>query len=134
MLGKHASGPYEGKWGFSSLSAELDRRPQECAAKLAEVCTLGMRGRASGLVKDCKKIGKTLKGMQIYVLEEQNTLASAINNCSEYMTRCFPKGAIPPGILAWSRCKFININEIKKTLDPYTQDALQFMQFFKSEL
>ncbi len=130
LVGKHASGPYKGKWGFASLSAELDRRPQECAAKLAEVCIVGMQGKSSALVKACKKQGKTVKGLQVYCFEEHELepLSKKLTNIYLYLSRCFPKGAIPLGLVAWSKCKVIDLQETcKKTLDTYTQDALQFL-------
>ena len=128
MLGKHASGPFQGKWGFASLSAELDRRPQECAAKLAEVCTLGIKGRASSLVQKCKKLGKTVNGLQVYCLEVEESLDESLNGCTQYLLRCFALGNLPPGVCAWSKCKFYDIADIKKSLDQYSRDTLQFLQ------
>ena len=136
LIGKHANGPYEGKWGFASLSAELDRRPQECAAKLAEVCHVGMLGKSSALVKKCKKQGRTLNGLQVYCIEDSGknleTLSKILGNMYAYFTRCFPKGGIPIGLVAFSKCKVIDFHDKCDRLDPYTQDALQFLQLNSS--
>jgi hypothetical protein len=131
ILGKHADGPFKGKWGFASLSAELDRRPQECAAKLAEVCHVGMLGKSSALVKKCKKQGKTVNGLQVYCIQDDDdidSLSKRLGHIYAYVKRCFPKGGIPIGVLAFSKCKVIDLHEKCDSLDPYTQDALQFLK------
>ncbi len=72
--------------------------------------------------------------MQVYCLEEENLedLSSKLTRIFAYLSRCFPKGGIPMGLIAWSKCKVIDIQqEFKKPLDVYTQDALQFLQMNK---
>lgn len=128
LVGKHADGPFKGKWGFASLSAETERRPQDCASKLAEVCTVGMLGRASALLKQCSKQGRTIKGMHVYKLHTSNTaLDEYIHNASAHLLRCFPKNLCPPGLVAWTSCKWIDLNDVM-VMDTYSYDALQHLR------
>lgn len=127
-MGKHADGAFKGKWGFASLSAEADRRPQDCAAKLAEVCTVGMLGRASALLKQCEKKGRTIKGMHVYVLSTPIlALDEYIHHTSAHLLRCFPKNACPPGLVAWTSCKWIDCTDVL-SMDTYSYDALQHLR------
>jgi ADP-ribose pyrophosphatase YjhB (NUDIX family) len=128
LVGKHADGPWKGKWGFASLSAETDRRPQDCASKLAEVCTVGMLGRASSLLKQCEKQGRSIKGMHVYVLRTSvSALDEYIQNASAHLLRCFPKSACPPGLVAWTSCKWVDLEDVL-TMDTFSYDAMQHLR------
>jgi ADP-ribose pyrophosphatase YjhB (NUDIX family) len=128
LVGKHADGAFKGKWGFASLSAETDRRPQDCASKLAEVCTVGMLGRASSLLKQCEKQGRSFMGMHVYLLHTAiNNLDEYVHNASAHLLRCFPKNACPPGLVAWTSCKWISKDDVL-VMDKYSYDALQHLR------
>jgi hypothetical protein len=128
LIGKHENGPFKNKWGIASLGAEQDRRPQDCAAKLAEVSSLGMLGRASFLVSRCKRKGKTMDGITVYsLLTELCELDALLSASSAYITRCFPKNGCPLGIVAWKKCKWIDCDEPHPNLDTFTRSALSFI-------
>ena len=133
LLGKHENGPFKNKWGIASLGAEQDRRPQDCAAKLAEVSSMGMLGRASSLISKCVKIGKTLDGIWIYsFFTELDSLDGLLSASSAYITRCFPKNGCPLGVVAWKKCKWVDCNEPYHKLDTYTRSAFQFIALTRS--
>lgn len=126
MIGKHADGPYKGKWGIPSIRSEHERRPQICAAQLVECSLLGIVGKASSIVKDCKPLGKTANGMTVYVFNTSlGTLDTLISNGSAYLKRCFPIHGLPKGIVAWDKCAW---SSKSFSLDVFTQDALQFFE------
>jgi hypothetical protein len=130
LLGKHADGPFKGKWGIPSLSSEHERRPQICAAQLVECSSMGILGKASALVKECKQLGKTVNGMIVYSLTTScDSLDSILTNCSSYLKRCFPANGIPKGVVAWEKCEWVSLTETK-TLDKFTQDAFQFLSIY----
>jgi len=134
LLGKHENGSFKNKWGIASLGAEQDRRPQDCAAKLAEVSSLGMLGRASSLVGRCAKVGKTLDGITVYLIRtELDSLDALLTSSSAYITRCFPKHGCPPGLVAWKKCKWIDYSEPHSHLDKFTRSALQFIALTRSQ-
>jgi hypothetical protein len=128
LIGKHADGVCKGKWGIASLGAEFHRRPQECAAKLIEVCTMGILGKAGNtLTHKCMKQGRTRNGLLVYKIQtEHDALDEQITNVSSYVLRCFPKTGVPPGLVAWTKCKWIDATDTTH-VDSYTVDALQFI-------
>jgi hypothetical protein len=130
LLGKHADGPFKGKWGIPSLRSEHERRPQICAAQLVECSLLGIVGKASSIVKECKPLGKTANGMIVYVYKTNlGTLDSILTNSSAYLKRCFPVDGLPKGIVAWDKCLWNNTQSfLNSKLDTFTQDALQFFE------
>ena len=133
LIGKHENGPFKNKWGIASLGAEQDRRPQDCAAKLAEVSCLGMLGRASFLVSKCARKGRTLDGIAVYSLHtELSDLDALLSSSSAYILRCFPKNGCPLGIVAWKKCKWIDCDEPHPSLDKFTQSALSFIALTRS--
>ena len=125
LVGKHADGQFKGKWGIPSLQSQ-ERRPQICAAQLVECCSMGILGKASSLVKECKPLGKTVNGMIVYTFSTSiSTLDTILTNLSVYVKQCFPTHAIPKGFVAWEKCKWISLQS--KHFDSFTQDAIQFL-------
>lgn len=130
LMGKHSSGTNENKWGFPSVSYGNDDRPQDTATKLFEVCTLGMYGSLSSTKKNCVLRGKTMHGISVYTVKVEKNLDVKIKNISRYLIKCFPVGAIPPGVLAWKKCKMFTLDEALShpNLDVYTKETLEFLR------
>lgn len=130
FMGKHGAGSNENKWGFPSVTSGKDDRPQDTAAKLFEVCTLGMYGSLSSTKKKCVLGGKTVHGISVYRVKVEDNLDLKIKNITRYLIKCFPLGGIPSGVLAWKKCKMFTLEEALRhpNLDGYTKETLEFLR------
>jgi hypothetical protein len=129
MIGKHRAGTSENMWGFPSVQV-FDDRPQDTAKKLLEVSSLGLSGGISSTKKLCSLQGKTIHGLAVYRVEVNAQLADQITNATKYLSKCFPLGAIPIGMLAWKKCKMVTLDEAlaHSKLDDITKEALEFLK------
>jgi hypothetical protein len=129
LLGKHGAGINENKWGFPSTKL-CDDRPQDSAKKLLEVSTLGMMGGISSTKKLCILQGKTIHGLSVYKISIDEHLHRYITSASKYVSKCFPLGALPAGVLAWKKCKMFSFEEALAhgNLDEFTKEALEFLK------
>lgn len=129
LLGKHFGGTNENKWGFASLSiCEGDTRPQETAAKLLEVSTLGISGSASTIKKQCEYVGKTLRGLIVYKSVVEKNIEKKIGNVCKYLQKCFPLASTPIGLIPWKKCKSITLSSNVKDCDDITLETLEFLR------
>jgi hypothetical protein len=129
LLGKHAAGINENKWGFPSTKL-CDDRPQDSAKKLLEVSTLGLMGGISSTKKLCSLQGKSIHGLSVYKITINEHLHRLITSASKYFSKCFPVGALPEGVLAWKKCKMFSLEEALAhgNLDEFTKEALEYLK------
>jgi hypothetical protein len=120
FYGKHAEGPYKGKWGFASVDSSIDARPLKSAIHLAETSSCGLLDNYN-----VKKTTTPL-GIQVYEIETTNkNFPEQLQRVSRFNRSCFPLGASPPGMSPWSHAKWSG--EIMKDVDPYTKEMQQFL-------
>lgn len=128
LIGKHSNGMYRNQFGVASCSAKADRRPQRVAARLAEVCTLGMIGSTKQAENQLVFRGTTALGLRVYTLHTlSNDLFTHIKSSVQYLQSCFVKTIhntyeCPQGLLPWDCIQLYASQE----LDPISTDALLF--------
>ena len=122
LVGKHADGPFRGKWGLASIDASVDNRPQRVALRLAESSLLGLLGNRNNI--KLKKRNPSALGLQIYELETHvSELPTLLANACSFLTSCFPAGATPTGLVAWTSCAWVkDVGDL--SMDPFSQDAI----------
>jgi len=108
--------------------SEGDDRPQDTAAKLFEVTTLGMYGSASSTKKQCEFQGKTVHGLHIYKSKIENGLEKKIGHVCKYLQKCFPLGSIPQGLVPWSKCKSFQLQTPPKQCDEISLETIEFLK------
>jgi hypothetical protein len=128
FIGKHADGPFKGKWGIPSIDGSVDRRPQRVAELLGETAFLGSLGTRNTI--KVIRLPTTPLGLQLYKTETTLTeLPDVLENVCRFMQSCFPVGSnIPPGLIPWTHCKWISLEESCKPMDPFALDAKQQLQ------
>lgn len=120
FYGKHAEGPYKGKWGFASVDSNIERRPQNAAERLAETSTLN--------ILDNYTFTKTTTplGIQVFEIKTENKdFPAQLERVCKFTRSCFPLNSCPPGLSAWTACKWSPA--IVKDVDPYTKEMQQFL-------
>ena len=135
LIGKHASGPYEGLYGVASTKGATERRPQKTAARLAEWSTLGILGPRNELEYHCKQQGRSALGMHVYAVKCSDLLLpSMLRGSASYLQSCSPldalgKSTIPTGILAWRDVSWkTGLEALELRLDPVSADAIRLLQ------
>jgi hypothetical protein len=125
FLGKHADGPFKGKWGIPSVDGSVDRRPQRVAELLAETAFLGTVGTRNTV--KAVRLPTTPLGLQVYKVETTiEELPNFLEAVCRYTESCFPVGnVVPPGLIPWTHCKWISLDESCKPMDPFASDAKQ---------
>jgi hypothetical protein len=123
FVGKHADGPFKGKWGVPSIDSSVDRRPSRVAVRLAESCCLGMLGTRNTLT--ATKRQPSALGLQLYEVHvELADLPIVLERACAFIQSCFPAGTdVPTGLVPWSGCKWISSSD-EASLDPISLDAL----------
>lgn len=123
FVGKHADGPFRGKWGVPSIDSSVDRRPMRVALRLAESSCLGMLGTRNTLT--VKKLQPSALGLQLYEVEtEIAQFPMLIERTCTFLASCFPAGsAIPTGLIPWHGCKWVS-DTTAVSLDPISLDAI----------
>lgn len=120
FYGKHGEGPYKGKWGFASVDASIEPRPNLTASRLAETSTLGLIEKV-----EAKKT-RTLLGLTFYEYTITNeNFPKQIQGVCKFLRSCFPVHNVPVGMSPWTDCKWST--EILKDVDPYTKDMQQYL-------
>jgi len=120
FYGKHAEGPYEGKWGFASVDSHIESRPKQAARRLAETSTLGLLDNYTMEKKT------TPLGIKVFVIKTENKdFATQLERVSRFNRSCFPLGSSPPGLAPWSHTKFSD--EKLSDVDLYTREIQQFI-------
>lgn len=125
FMGKHADGPFKGKWGIPSIDGSVDRRPQRVAEMLAETAFIGSLGTRNTI--KTIRLPTTPLGLQVYKVETfYEELPSLLESVCRFMQSCFPVGnTAPPGLIPWTHCKWISADESLKPMDPFASDAKQ---------
>lgn len=128
FVGKHADGPFKGKWGVPSIDASVDRRPQRVAQRLLETSLIGMLGTRNHV--SVKKLTSSALGLQMYeATTHVADLPLFVQNTCEFVASCFAAGAsVPAGLIPWTACKWHKIDEKLQGADPFTVDALTNLQ------
>jgi hypothetical protein len=123
LLGKHAHGPFKGKWGVASIDSSVDRRPSRVALRLAESCTLGCIGTRNTVT--ATKMQPSALGLQLYEVQVPlNELPDVLERVCAFIQSCFPVGAeIPTGLVPWLGCRWMSRGE-DVTMDPISMDAV----------
>jgi len=123
FVGKHADGPFKGKWGVPSIDSSVDRRPSRVAVRLAESCCLGMLGSRN--VISATKMRPSALGLQLYeVTVPVADLPALLERACGFIESCFPAGSsIPTGLVPWQACKWMKASD-EMALDPISMDAL----------
>lgn len=123
FVGKHAEGPFRGKWGVPSIDSSVDRRPQRVALRLAESCSLGMLGTRNTIY--VVKRQPSALGLQLYELQtDVIQFPLHLERACAFLASCFPAGAsVPTGLLPWQGCKWIS-DTTEAQLDPISMDAI----------
>lgn len=123
FIGKHADGPFKGKFGVASIDSSVDRRPSRVALRLAESCTLGALGTRNTL--SAVRLQPSALGLQLYEVKvELEELPDVLENISAFLKSCFPTEAnIPTGLLPWMACRWLHAKD-ELQLDPISMDAV----------
>lgn len=122
LVGKHADGPFKGKWGVPSIDASVDRRPSRVAGRLAESSVLGMLGTRNTV--SLQKLEPSALGLQVYELSTSlSELPTVLERTCAFLVSCFPSGtSMPTGLVPWTGCKWMS-NQSDGLLDPISMDA-----------
>ena len=123
LLGKHAEGPFKGKWGVPSIDSSVDRRPSRVALRLAETCCLGMLGTRNTLT--ATRMQPSALGLQLYeVKTDVAMLPVLLERVCAFVGSCFAAGSqVPTGLVPWQACKWSSVPSDVQ-LDPISQDAV----------
>ena len=123
FIGKHADGPFKGKFGLASIDSSVDRRPSRVALRLAESCTMGALGTRNTLT--AVRMQPSALGLQLYEVKvELNELPDVLEKISAFIKSCFATEAnIPTGVLPWTACRWMHVKEDLQ-LDPISMDAV----------
>lgn len=125
FVGKHADGPFKGKWGVASIDSSVDRRPMRAAARLLETCVVGMLGTRNNMF-GLKKHTQSAMGLQLFEFKTDiATLPDLVENACSYMESCFAVGSsVPTGLIPWSSCKWLKREDKLSGMDPIAADAI----------
>ncbi len=132
FVGKHRIGKYMNQWGTSSTESGTER-PIRTACRLIEHATLGLLGSRKELEHKVKKVGITALHYHVYSLE---TDLFPIESVMKYIESCFVREVTelicPPGLLPWTKTKWIDINKDIK-VDEFCHMAIQYYLSLKKD-